>query len=228
MEIDMWSLGCILMELLTGYVLFPGEDELDQLALIIEALGMPPKNLMDQSRRTKNFFNANGQPRYCNIRQSARTGKWELEQGFSRRGKVRGVPGSRSLAKMLDQNHEFFLHFMRGCLEWDPARRMTPGEALKHPWFRRRLPRPAVPTSSTTTNTNTTTSSATSTTSTVTTATENNYPTYRNNNHTLQELWNKFGLEYVANKSITEVLSDRNNMVEKKLREESLEIKGGG
>ncbi|KAH8272494.1 hypothetical protein KR044_011786, partial [Drosophila immigrans] len=34
--IDMWSLGCILAELLSGHALFPGENESDQLACIIE------------------------------------------------------------------------------------------------------------------------------------------------------------------------------------------------
>merc|ERR1711962_754927 len=38
MPIDMWSLGCILAELLTGYPLLPGEDEGDQLSCIIELL----------------------------------------------------------------------------------------------------------------------------------------------------------------------------------------------
>lgn len=32
MPIDMWSLGCILAELLTGYPLLPGEDESDQVS----------------------------------------------------------------------------------------------------------------------------------------------------------------------------------------------------
>ena len=32
MSIDMWSLGCILAELYTGYPLFPGENEVEQLA----------------------------------------------------------------------------------------------------------------------------------------------------------------------------------------------------
>jgi len=36
-------LGCILAELLTGYPLLPGDDEGDQLACMIELLGMPPK-----------------------------------------------------------------------------------------------------------------------------------------------------------------------------------------
>lgn len=36
MAVDMWSLGCIIAELYTGYPLFPGEDEADQLACIME------------------------------------------------------------------------------------------------------------------------------------------------------------------------------------------------
>jgi serine/threonine protein kinase len=34
--IDMWSFGCILAELYTGYPLFPGENEVDQLACMME------------------------------------------------------------------------------------------------------------------------------------------------------------------------------------------------
>ena len=36
MSIDMWSLGCILTNLYTGYPLFPGENEVEQLACIME------------------------------------------------------------------------------------------------------------------------------------------------------------------------------------------------
>lgn len=143
MAIDMWSLGCILVELLTGYVLFPGEDEGDQLGLIIEALDMPPKDLLDRSKRTKNFFTPTGLPRYCNVRQ-LKSGEVELQEGFSRRGKPRGVPGSRSLERIVQvYGNKYFLNFLRRCLEWDPAKRMTPSEGLRHSWFRRRLPRPA-------------------------------------------------------------------------------------
>ena len=39
MPIDMWSFGCILAELYTGYPLFPGENEVEQLACIMEVMG---------------------------------------------------------------------------------------------------------------------------------------------------------------------------------------------
>ncbi|KAG1462134.1 hypothetical protein G6F55_003144 [Rhizopus delemar] len=43
LPIDMWSTGCILAELYTGRPLFPGENELDQLACIMQLLGVPNK-----------------------------------------------------------------------------------------------------------------------------------------------------------------------------------------
>ncbi|XP_011194347.1 dual specificity tyrosine-phosphorylation-regulated kinase 2 isoform X1 [Zeugodacus cucurbitae] len=140
--IDMWSLGCILAELLSGHALFPGENESDQLACIIEVLGMPNKNLLVCAKRAKAFFNPKGYPRYCTMRTMT-DGTVVLTGGQSRRGKMRGPPSSKSLSKVLDGCKDpLFLNFIRGCLEWDPQKRLTPAEALKHPWLRRRLPRP--------------------------------------------------------------------------------------
>lgn len=146
--IDMWSLGCILAELLSGHALFPGENESDQLACIIEVLGMPSKNLMANSKRAKTFFTPKGYPRYCTVRTMS-DGMVVLIGGQSRRGKPRGPPCSKSLSKALDGCKDpLFLNFIRGCLEWDSEKRLTPAEALKHPWLRRRLPRPPSSTSS--------------------------------------------------------------------------------
>lgn len=56
MAIDMWSLGCILAELYTGYPIFPGENEQEQLSCIMEVLGVPDKEFVSRSSRKKLFF----------------------------------------------------------------------------------------------------------------------------------------------------------------------------
>ncbi|XP_071753319.1 dual specificity tyrosine-phosphorylation-regulated kinase 2 isoform X1 [Centroberyx gerrardi] len=148
MPIDMWSLGCILAELLTGYPLLPGEDEADQLACIIELLGMPGQKLLDASKRAKNFVSSKGFPRYCTV-TTLPDGTAVLNGGRSRRGKVRGPPASKDWSAALKGcDDPLFLDFLKQCLEWDPALRMTPGQALRHPWLRRRLPKPPTGTSS--------------------------------------------------------------------------------
>ncbi|KAJ6645802.1 Mitogen-activated protein kinase p38b [Pseudolycoriella hygida] len=44
--VDIWSVGCIMAELLTGRTLFPGTDHIHQLNLIMEVLGTPPDDFM--------------------------------------------------------------------------------------------------------------------------------------------------------------------------------------
>ena len=56
MAIDMWSLGCILAELYTGYPLFPGENEVEQLACIMEIFGLPSSTILAEAQRRKLFF----------------------------------------------------------------------------------------------------------------------------------------------------------------------------
>lgn len=141
MPIDMWSLGCILAELYTGFAILPGEDESDQLACIVEMLGMPPKQVLENSKRAKIFFNAKGYPRYCSIK-TLEDGSVIMTEGFSRRGISRGPPGSRKLKNALNGCDDvYFLQFISECLEWDPGSRLTPEQAFKHSWFKRRLPK---------------------------------------------------------------------------------------
>eukprot|EP00731_Ephydatia_muelleri_P036624 Em0293g1a len=140
MPIDMWSFGCILAELLTGYPLFPGEDEADQLACTMEILGMPPQKLLDACKRTRTFFSSRNHPRYCTVSTNP-DGTVQYGSGRSKRGKIRGPPGSKELSKALKCcDDPLLLDFLQRCLEWDPAVRMTPPQALRHGWLRRRLP----------------------------------------------------------------------------------------
>ncbi|KAL2052312.1 hypothetical protein ABVK25_007471 [Lepraria finkii] len=115
MPIDMWSLGCILAELLTGYPIFPGENEQEQLACIMEVFGPPEKHLIEKSTRKKLFFDSLGKPRIT----------------VSTKGKRRR-PSSKSLQQALKCEDEAFLDFITRCLRWDPDRRLKPDEATHH------------------------------------------------------------------------------------------------
>lgn len=48
--------GCILAELYTGYPLFPGENEVEQLACVMEVLGVPPEDTIMNASRRRLFF----------------------------------------------------------------------------------------------------------------------------------------------------------------------------
>eukprot|EP00802_Teleaulax_amphioxeia_P006735 Tamp_06740.p1 GENE.Tamp_06740~~Tamp_06740.p1 ORF type:complete len:684 (+),score=127.26 Tamp_06740:161-2212(+) len=118
MAIDMWSFGCILAELYTGYPIFPGENEVEQLACIMEVQGLPPRALVEQASRRKMFFESSGAPRIVP----------------NSRGKKRR-PGSKDLASALRCNDAAFVSFLDGCLQWDKNHRLTPDQALQHEWI---------------------------------------------------------------------------------------------
>ncbi|XP_043225674.1 uncharacterized protein LOC122383389 [Amphibalanus amphitrite] len=131
--IDMWSLGCILAELHTGFPLFPGENEVEQLACIMEVLDLPPEDLIVHATRRRLFFDSRGNPRTITN-----------TKGRRRR------PGSRPLPSALKTSDAMFVDFIEKCLTWDPSQRLTPEEAARHPFLGGRVsslppPPPAVP-----------------------------------------------------------------------------------
>ena len=54
--IDMWSFGCVLAELASGHPIFPGENETDQLGCIMDVIGVPAPDLLQQCTRKRMFF----------------------------------------------------------------------------------------------------------------------------------------------------------------------------
>ncbi|CAK7208469.1 serine/threonine protein kinase, CMGC, dual-specificity [Sporothrix curviconia] len=130
MPIDMWSLGCILAELFTGVPIFPGENEQEQLACIMEVFGPPEKHLIEKSTRKKLFFDSMGKPRLT----------------VSSKGRRRR-PSSKTLQQVIKCDDEAFLDFLGRCLRWDPDRRLKPEEALRHEFItgQKTIIRPPMP-----------------------------------------------------------------------------------
>jgi len=114
--VDMFSLGCVLAELHMGRPLFPGDNDVDQLARIMEVLGPPPMDIVNRSTKRNTFF-----------------------EGTSNRPRIvpnlhgkRRRPGTRSLQALVQSSDAAFLSFLKGCLCWDPQQRLTPETAAQH------------------------------------------------------------------------------------------------
>lgn len=113
---DVWSTALVLVELVIGRPLFPGEDEEEQLAMIAELLGQPDPAMVADSKRRDDFFDEGG-----SLKQSAAEPR---------------VPRSMDLRRVLQTNDKYLVDFVMKALTWRPEERMTAAQAMQHPWIR--------------------------------------------------------------------------------------------
>ena len=103
--IDVWSVGCVVAELLLGQPLFPGESGVDQLVEIIKVLGTPTKEQIMAMN-----------PNYTEFKfPQIKAHPWKK------------VFRSRTPADAID--------FISKILVYDPNERLKPMECLLHPFF---------------------------------------------------------------------------------------------
>jgi dual specificity tyrosine-phosphorylation-regulated kinase 2/3/4 len=114
---DIWSTALIVVELLIGRPLFPGDDEEEQMAMIAELLGDPDWRWSGQAKRREEFFDEDG-----TLKRESLT--------------VMRFPKTMNLRKILGTSDAYLIDFIMKCLEWDPEKRMTASQAMQHPWIR--------------------------------------------------------------------------------------------
>ncbi|KAL7712625.1 Serine/threonine protein kinase prp4 [Entamoeba marina] len=147
--IDMWSFGCVVAEMFIGIPIFPGENEYNQLLKIIEMIGMPSKELLDNGKKTLKFFkkvmNGNGQYDYQLL----------TPQEYAEQNNVPLLP-NRKYYRYTSLNEicsHFPLHHHGGkkgsdnetrlqiydllshIFVFDPHKRIKPYEAMNHSFF---------------------------------------------------------------------------------------------
>ncbi|XP_050300387.1 serine/threonine-protein kinase minibrain isoform X2 [Anthonomus grandis grandis] len=147
LAIDMWSLGCILVEMHTGEPLFSGSNEVDQMNKIVEVLGMPPKHILDQANKTRKFFekvaSERGSGSYRYVLKKTKDGKKYKSPGSRRLQEILGVdnggPGSRRAGEPGHAQSDYlkFKDLITRMLDYDPKTRITPYYALQHGFFKR-------------------------------------------------------------------------------------------
>ncbi|EPR64751.1 putative cell-cycle-associated protein kinase [Toxoplasma gondii RUB] len=120
--VDMWSVGCIMAELLTGSPLFPGANEIDQLSRIFSLRGTPTTAAALLDEEPSLWPLASSLPSFFPFTHTK----------------------PKSLKSVLPFCCADSLDLLDKLLQLDPSKRITAAEALNHRWFQQN-PKPCSP-----------------------------------------------------------------------------------
>ncbi|KAF2860163.1 serine/threonine protein kinase [Piedraia hortae CBS 480.64] len=131
--IDLWSLGCILVECWTGDALFQTHDCYEHLAMMEAVIGEPiDRSLIRQVNRGGRRADANSAARFF------KNGQLSYPAAETPKQSKKYVRAMKRLEEIIPPTSTFntlFLDLLRRIFVFDPKRRITAREALKHPWF---------------------------------------------------------------------------------------------
>ncbi|GBE82867.1 Serine/threonine-protein kinase prp4 [Sparassis crispa] len=137
--LDIWSIGCTLYELYTGKILFPGRSNNQMLLLMMELKGRFNTKMIKKAKFGEMYFDELGG--FGNIEQDRVTGSNVVRKVHittpTRDLRQRLMPPTS--VKLKDDEAKLlssFVDLLDKCLALDPARRITPKEALLHPFIR--------------------------------------------------------------------------------------------
>ncbi|MED6263394.1 Mitogen-activated protein kinase 10 [Characodon lateralis] len=117
-NVDIWSVGCIMGEMVRHKILFPGRDYIDQWNKVIEQLGTPSPEFMKKLQPTVRNYVEN-RPKYAGL-TFPKLFPDCLFPADSEHNKLKASQARDLLSKMLII---------------DPAKRISVDEALQHPYI---------------------------------------------------------------------------------------------
>jgi len=121
--LDIWGLGCVLLEMYTGRTMFSCHDDIEQLALFENTLGPIPSSLIEKTSEHKreHMFSPSGLV------------KW---QEYSHDPHIaRVIDNQQPLLHYFHPDDVLFYDLITRMLDYDPEERITAADALQHPFF---------------------------------------------------------------------------------------------
>ncbi|RIB13561.1 kinase-like domain-containing protein [Gigaspora rosea] len=124
---DLWSIGCILVELFTGEALFQTHENLEHLAMMEHVLGRIPERIVRQMCRPNQlkYFRGSRLLNYPNDDTTKQSRKY--------------VKSLHTLEEVIGPRRstfrEQFYDLLQRLLLYDPEERISARDALRHPFF---------------------------------------------------------------------------------------------
>lgn len=140
--IDVWSIGCTLFELYTGKILFTGRNNNQMLRAIMECRGKYPPKLLRRGTLAPHHFDE--MLNFHSVEEDKITGRLHTKivdfKKPTRDLKSRLMAqGTRGMSDAEVKELTLFLDLLDRCLSLNPEKRITPNEALKHPFLAPRV-----------------------------------------------------------------------------------------
>ena len=132
---DMWSIGCVIYELFTGKILFPGRSNNEMLKCMMDVKGPFPKKMLKKAEFAFKHFEMDLNMSFL-LEEEDRVTKKPVRRIISNPTKIKDfaarLAGQAEDKKKLSQ----LVDLLERMTTLDPDKRITPLDALRHPFIR--------------------------------------------------------------------------------------------
>ena len=139
--IDMWSLGCMLVELYTGEPRFAGlKDELDMLQRMVVVMGMPPDEMIYKVKKDRQLAFFEREREWWAIKQTPGHDANQLiipshDPKSSLKEVITRASAKANKPKENQKERDSFVDMVFQMLTYQPENRLRPDQALHHPFI---------------------------------------------------------------------------------------------